>query len=234
MLKKILKLADAAGGDESPFRRLGAERDRFVIEFSSDQWTDFRDRGGRLVRLRYVPLYRSRHYDLARGYGLLGPEPEVTPDLALELYSGPDDSVPPEMIVVLDAKYSSSAHGQLIERVRNKYGRIGVFATGTILSRQGLGAGAGGPALRAAVRPGVVAALHRGQPEFLGPTPSIRPARWQALWRPGRCCPSQRRWKRCCAGYCSAKAWCWWARTHSGRCRARIPLPESEIRQNPE
>ncbi|MFL5338680.1 MAG: DUF2357 domain-containing protein [Gemmataceae bacterium] len=136
MLKKMLTLAEPGGGAESPFQRLGAERDRFVIEFSADQWTDFRDRGGRLVRLRYVPLYRSRNYDLARGYGLLGPEPEATPDLALEIFPGPTDDLPPELIVVLDAKYSSSPHSQLIERVRNKYGRIGMFATGLILSRQ--------------------------------------------------------------------------------------------------
>ena len=137
ILQSALTMAESPGDSaDSPFRRLGAERDRFVIDFMTDQWTDFHDRTGRLVRLRYVPLYRSRAYDLAQGYGLLGPETEATPDLTLEIYPAGADDVPPETMIVLDAKYSTSSHAQLIERVRNKYGRIGLFATGEILSRQ--------------------------------------------------------------------------------------------------
>src|SRR5206468_3068681 len=49
--------------------------------------------------------------------------------------AGRDEGVP-ELIVVLDAKYSSVPHPQLLERVRGKYGRIGVFANGSVLSRQ--------------------------------------------------------------------------------------------------
>ena len=137
ILKNALTMKELPGESaDSPFRRLGAERDRFVIDFTTDQWTDFHDRTGRLVRLRYVPLYRSRAYDLSLGYGLLGPEPEATPDLVLEIFPAAIDEVPPETLIVLDAKYSTSQHQQLIERVRNKYGRIGLFSTGEILSRQ--------------------------------------------------------------------------------------------------
>jgi hypothetical protein len=125
-----------SGEVDSPFRRVAAERDRFVIEFASDQFIDFHDRTGRLVRLRYVPRYRNRFYDRFQGYGLLGPEPEMTPDLALELYPAKGADGPPELIIVLDAKYSTVPHPQILERVRSKYGRIGVFDTGGILSRQ--------------------------------------------------------------------------------------------------
>jgi hypothetical protein len=135
ILKTSLTMVGATG-DDSPFRRVAAERERFVIEFSSDQWIDFQDRTGRLVRLRYVPRYRNRFLDSGRGYGLLGPEPEVTPDLSLELYSSNRAEGAPELIVVLDAKYSNSPHVQILDRVRAKYGRIGSFSDGVIRSRQ--------------------------------------------------------------------------------------------------
>jgi hypothetical protein len=135
VLRGALKMTGGGEGP-SPFRRVAAERDRFVIEFGADQHVDFHDRTGALVRLRYVPRYRNRFYDRFRGYGLLGPEPEMTPDLALEVYPAKAIEGPPELLVVLDAKYSTLPHPQLLDRVRSKYGRIGVFDTGGILSRQ--------------------------------------------------------------------------------------------------
>jgi len=135
VLRGSLTMAGSGEGG-SPFRRLAAERDRFVIEFGSDQHVDFHDRTGALVRLRYVPRYRNRFYDRFRGYGLLGPEPEMTPDLALEVYPAKAAEGPPELVVVLDAKYSTLPHPQLLDRVRSKYSRIGAFDTGSILSRQ--------------------------------------------------------------------------------------------------
>jgi len=136
LLGSMLTLAGSDSPDDSPFRRLNEQRDRFVVEFAADQSLDFHDRTGRLVRLRYVPRYRNRFLDRAMGYGLLGPEPEMTPDIALEIYRDARTDEPPELIVVLDAKYSLLPHAQLLDRVRSKYGRIGLFATGSVLSRQ--------------------------------------------------------------------------------------------------
>ena len=46
-------------GRGSPFRRVGGDRPAFVVEFEADQAVDFEDEAGRLVRLRYVPAYRT-------------------------------------------------------------------------------------------------------------------------------------------------------------------------------
>lgn len=135
ILNQCLRM-ETTRADDSPFRHVSAERDRMVIELAADQWLDFRDRTGRLVRLRYVPRYQNRYLDRSREYGLLGPEPELTPDLALEIYPTASDQGAPDLIVVLDAKYSTVAHAQLLDRMRSKYGRIGVFETGAVLSRQ--------------------------------------------------------------------------------------------------
>ena len=43
---------------------------------------------------------------------------------------------PPELIIVLDAKYSSEAHTVKLDEFSRKYGKIGVFRTGRVLSRQ--------------------------------------------------------------------------------------------------
>lgn len=136
LLTQLLALDGGDTGEDSPFRRLTAQRDRFVVEFATDQHLDFHDRTGRLVRLRYVPRYLNRFQRSAGDFGLLGPEPEMTPDLAIEVFETSSDAAPPVLIVVLDAKYSLLPHVQLLERVRSKYGRIGTFATGAVLSRQ--------------------------------------------------------------------------------------------------
>jgi hypothetical protein len=135
-LQGCLHLAGAAGAG-SPFRRLGGERERLVLELAPDQVVDFRDEAGRLVRLRYVPRYRPPAAAGGPSYGLLGPESERTPDLAVEVFD-PDDAGgrPPDLIVVLDAKYSSAPHADKLDEVRWKYGKIGAFRTGTVLSRQ--------------------------------------------------------------------------------------------------
>jgi hypothetical protein len=121
----------------SPFRRLDDERERFVIELTPDQVVDFEDEAGRLVRLRYVPTYRRPTERSRSSYGLLGLEEERTPDVAVEVFRDGDvNGQPPELIVILDAKYSSEPQPKKLEEVRYKYGKIGVFHTGRVLSRQ--------------------------------------------------------------------------------------------------
>jgi hypothetical protein len=130
LLRRLLRADDDSV--DSPFRRRGAERERVVVEFDPNQSIDFFDAQGRRVRLRYTPRYRSRRFDETLGYGLLGAEPEMTPDITLEIGGGDR----PEQIIVFDAKYSSVPHSVLLDQVRAKYGRIGEFVTGRILSRQ--------------------------------------------------------------------------------------------------
>jgi hypothetical protein len=128
---------DQPQGRGSPFRRLEAERTRFVVDFAPDQAIDFEDDSGRLVRLRYVPSYRPEHSSGGLGYGLLSPEEERTPDIAIEVFPAGDRANPvPEIIVVFDAKFTSMPHFHKLEEVRLKYGKIGVFETGQVLSRQ--------------------------------------------------------------------------------------------------
>ena len=57
LLSGFLTLVGSESAEDSPFRRLSAQRDRVVIEFAADQHLDFHDRTGRLVRLRYVPRF---------------------------------------------------------------------------------------------------------------------------------------------------------------------------------
>ena len=128
---------DQPQGRGSPFRRLEAERTRFVVDFTPDQAVDFEDDTGRLVRLRYIPSYRSEGASGGLAYGLLSPEEERTPDIAIEVFPAGDRSNPiPEIIAVFDAKYTSMPHRSKLEEVRLKYGKIGVFETGLVLSRQ--------------------------------------------------------------------------------------------------
>jgi len=138
VLQSCLTLCEnQPSGRGSPFRQLEAERTRFVVEFEPDQAVDFEDDSGRLVRLRYVPSYRPTQSSGGSAYGLLGLEEERTPDLAIEVFSSGDrsDSVP-EFIIVFDAKYTSQPHVRKLEEVRLKYGKIGRFETGLVLSRQ--------------------------------------------------------------------------------------------------
>ena len=127
----------SAEGRGSPFRRLEAERACFVVEFAADQAVDFEDENGRLVRLRYVPSYRPESESGGLGYGLLSPEVERTPDVALEVFGLADrSSTAPELVIVFDAKYTSDPHRKKLDEVRLKYGKIGLFRTGRVLSRQ--------------------------------------------------------------------------------------------------
>jgi hypothetical protein len=108
-----------------------------VVEFTPDQAADFEDETGRLVRLRYVPSYRPEHASGGLAYGLLSPEEERTPDIALEVFpSANRDAAVPELIIVFDAKYTSMPHIRKLEEVRLKYSKIGLFETGHVLSRQ--------------------------------------------------------------------------------------------------
>ncbi len=137
VLRESLAMAnDQPAGRGTPFRHQDAERPGFVVEFAADQAVDFEDGAGRLVRLRYVPSYRRELDSGGSAYGLLGYEAERTPDLALEVF-GPDREHPvPELIVVLDAKYTTQPHSKKLEEVRLKYEKIGEFETGRVLSRQ--------------------------------------------------------------------------------------------------
>ncbi|MCE9530217.1 MAG: restriction endonuclease-like protein [Planctomycetes bacterium] len=138
ILQASLKLCDNQPmGRGSPFRRLEAERARFVVEFEPDQAVDFEDDAGRLVRMRYVPSYRPEHASGGLAFGLLGPEEERTPDIALEVFPAGQSGDPiPEFLMIFDAKYSSLPHMRKLEEVRLKYGKIGRFETGQVLSRQ--------------------------------------------------------------------------------------------------
>lgn len=136
-LRSCLRFGQAEEfGPNSPFRRLAEERDRFVLEFQPDQAIDFEDAEGRLVRARYVPSYRGLA-TARESYGFLAEDRERTPDISIEIFSPGDTSGgPPEMIIVLDAKYSSEPHPIKLDEVSRKYGKIGIFRTGKVLSRQ--------------------------------------------------------------------------------------------------
>jgi hypothetical protein len=121
----------------SPFKCLVRDRDRLVVDFANDQQVDFIDERDRLVRLRYVPHYRSLRDAARTGYGLLGSGRERTPDITVEVFPNDNSkSDVPELIFVLDAKYTSDTHQTKLDDVQRKYGKIGVFQTGLVLSRQ--------------------------------------------------------------------------------------------------
>lgn len=133
----LMQCDDQKRGVGSPFRRLELERTRFVVDFLPDQAIDYEDDAGRLVRLRYVPAYRPEQTSGGLAYGLLSPELQRTPDVALELFPpGDDGDGVPELIIVFDAKYSLVPQMQKLEEVRMKYGKIGTFENGKVLSRQ--------------------------------------------------------------------------------------------------
>ncbi|MCB9953572.1 MAG: hypothetical protein H6824_21560 [Planctomycetaceae bacterium] len=137
ILHKILELK--VGGDDRtrPFRRLISDgRDRFVIQFEGNQTIDFVDQTQRLVRVRYEPEYRSIRDSGGLGFGLLGGASLRTPDIAIEIYPDEGGLSVPSLIVVLDAKYSTSDHERKLEIVRGTYSKIGVFSTGQEISRQ--------------------------------------------------------------------------------------------------
>jgi hypothetical protein len=137
VLHGCLNLKDSGRFDRgSPFRRLEEGRERFVLELTPDQVVPFTDELGRLVRLRYVPSYRPYWQSRDLPYGFLGLQGERTPDIAVEVFGSREANRPPELIVVLDAKYSSDPHHVKLDEVRSKYGKLGVFGTGRVLSRQ--------------------------------------------------------------------------------------------------
>jgi hypothetical protein len=108
---------------------------RFTIEFAADQAIDFTDSRGNLVRFRYQPVYSASAATL--GVALLDPGAVRTPDLALEVYTGPRSvDAAPDLIVILDAKYSSAPQHVKLQEVSSKYAKIGDPVTGRILSRQ--------------------------------------------------------------------------------------------------
>lgn len=107
----------------------GNER-RFTIEFTSDQAMDFTDGAGHRVRFRYQPVYGGLRGPVA----VLDSGSVRTPDMALEVYM-PGESMP-ELIVVLDAKYSRATQREKMTEVSTKYAKIGDPRTGKVLSRQ--------------------------------------------------------------------------------------------------
>lgn len=114
-------------------RRLASDPGRYVVDFTSDQSLEFRDDVGRRVHFRYQPAYRPAGED--RPYGLLGRGAMRTPDLAIEIFPI-GDSLVPELIIVLDAKYTSAPHLAKLDELKLKYDRIGEYRTGRVLSRQ--------------------------------------------------------------------------------------------------
>jgi hypothetical protein len=117
--------------------RLTQERKTFTIEFSTDQAMTFEDRNGGRVRFRYEPRYTSIPSSRGASIGLLGGERLKTPDIAIEIYpAGKTPADVPELIIILDAKYSSSSHRRKLGEVEDKYSKIGDLATGRVLSRQ--------------------------------------------------------------------------------------------------
>jgi hypothetical protein len=136
-LRANLRQRETDSSSPSPFRRLDDERTRFVLDFAPDQMVDFEDGNGALVRLRYQPNYSADRTKAPSGYGWLGRGAQRTPDLALEIVLSPDPALlVPDLIVVLDAKYSSTSQAEKLDEVRRKYGQVGVFRTGQRLSRQ--------------------------------------------------------------------------------------------------
>jgi len=103
---------------------------RFTIEFTSDQAIDFADAAGRRVRFRYQPVYGGSRGPVA----VLDAGSVRTPDIAIEVYPAGGDM--PELIVVLDAKYSSATQREKMTEVATKYAKLGDPMTGRVLSRQ--------------------------------------------------------------------------------------------------
>jgi hypothetical protein len=117
--------------------RLIHERKTFTIEFTSDQAMTFEDSNGARVRFRYEPKYVSAGGPQKPSIGLLGAGHLKTPDIALEIYLvGSSPPEVPDLIIILDAKYSSSSQRQKLGEVEGKYSKIGNPATGRVLSRQ--------------------------------------------------------------------------------------------------
>jgi hypothetical protein len=117
--------------------RLAPEGKRFTIEFTWDQVISFTDGQGARVRFRYQPEYLPAGTGGPPSVGILDTSLIRTPDMAIEVCparAGAPDL--PELIIVLDAKYSSASQAEKMIEVSTKYSKIGDARTGRVLSRQ--------------------------------------------------------------------------------------------------
>jgi hypothetical protein len=117
---------------------LTQEGSRFTVEFSHDQAINFTDRRGARVRFRYQPEYLASQGNAAGpAIALLDAGLVRTPDMAIEIFPTRSSSIDlPEVIVVLDAKYSAMSQWEKLTEVSTKYSKIGDPRTGRVLSRQ--------------------------------------------------------------------------------------------------
>lgn len=117
--------------------RLTQEGRRFTIEFEPDQAITFTDGRGARVRFRYQPVYAAAHAIAGPAVVLLDAGIVRMPDMTLEVYPARTGSADvPDVILVLDAKYSSLSHWEKLMEVSTKYSKIGDVRTGRVLSRQ--------------------------------------------------------------------------------------------------
>jgi len=116
---------------------LAQEGRRFTIEFTLDQAINFIDSRGSRVRFRYQPLYAASQGATGPTVAILDAGSVRMPDMAIEVYPArPSRIDAPELIIVLDAKYSSLTQWEKITEVSTKYSKIGDVKTGRVLSRQ--------------------------------------------------------------------------------------------------
>lgn len=102
---------------------------RFTIDFEGDQEIRFADARGAVVRFRYQPVYRPGDWLDAEGGSAR------VPDMTLEVYPR-DTPDMPDLIIVLDAKYSARPQREKLNELAVKYAKIGDARTGRVLSRQ--------------------------------------------------------------------------------------------------
>jgi hypothetical protein len=117
--------------------RLAQEGKRFTVEFTWDQAISFEDSRGCRVRFRYQPQYTLTRGPSGPIVGVLGAAALRTPDMAIEVFRArPASAEIPDLIIILDAKYSSETQEEKMIEVMTKYSRIGDGRTGRVLSRQ--------------------------------------------------------------------------------------------------
>jgi hypothetical protein len=115
---------------------LAREGKRFTIEFSPNQVISFTDGHGCRVRFRYQPEYHAARLPPGPTCGVLDAAAIRTPDMAIEVFRPHSPADLPDLIIVLDAKYSSQSQAEKMTEVTTKYAKIGDGRTGRILSRQ--------------------------------------------------------------------------------------------------
>jgi hypothetical protein len=117
--------------------RLAQEGKRFTVEFTWDQAISFEDGKGCRVRFRYQPEYTLTRGSAGPVVSVLGAAALRTPDMAIEVFRArPLAAGMPDLIIILDAKYSSDTQEEKMIDVMTKYSRIGDGRTGRVLSRQ--------------------------------------------------------------------------------------------------